>query len=126
MKVLWEKESGWYWIDSQGRDGYFATCRSALENYITEHGTRRRGIVMTITKLPPGTVTWHLGKKLDIAIGKTYSLNRNGTRTKVNVYIRDKDGELHHRIGDGRQMGNFHPIWINWKGKKVTIEELMK
>jgi len=80
---------------------------------------------MTITKLPPGTVTWHLGKKLDIAIGKTYSLNRNGTRTKVNVYIRDKDGELHHRIGDGRQMGNFHPIWINWKGKKVTIEELV-
>jgi hypothetical protein len=35
MKVIWdEKEPGWYWIDSQGKQGYFATCRSALEDYI--------------------------------------------------------------------------------------------
>jgi len=29
-------------------------------------------------------------------------------------------------MGDGQQIGNFHPIWVNWHGKKVNIEELAK
>ncbi len=79
-----------------------------------------------IKKLPPGNVSWHPGKKFDIALGEFYTLNAIGDRTKVDVFIRDKTGNIQYRVGDGRQIGNFHPIWINWNGEKVTIEEMLR
>jgi hypothetical protein len=29
-------------------------------------------------------------------------------------------------VGDGRQMGNFHPIWVSFRGKRITVEELLR
>jgi hypothetical protein len=49
-----------------------------------------------------------------------------GDRTKVDVFIRDHQGNIQYRVGDGRQIGNFHPIWISWNGEKVTIEEMLR
>lgn len=36
MKVIWDDKQGWYWIDSQGKQGYFSTCRNALKDYIAD------------------------------------------------------------------------------------------
>ncbi len=32
---------------------------------------------------------------------------------------------IHQRTGDAQMIGNFSPIWVNWKGKKIMIEELL-
>lgn len=82
---------------------------------------------MKIRKVPPGNVNWHLGTKFDVALGDIYKLNAMGDRTKIDVFIRDRtNGEIQYRIGDGRQIGNFHQVWINWNGEKVTIEEMLR
>ena len=81
---------------------------------------------MRIKKVPPGDVRWHEGNKYDIALGEIYTLNAMGDRTKVDVFIRDHQGNIQYRVGDGRQIGNFHPVWINWNGEKVTVEEMLR
>ena len=81
---------------------------------------------MRIEKVPPGDVRWHEGNKYDIALGEIYTLNAMGDRTKVDVFIRDHQGNIQYRVGDGRQIGNFHPIWISWNGEKVTIEKMLR
>ena len=81
---------------------------------------------MRIGKVPPGDVRWHKGNKYDIALGEIYTLNAMGDRTKVDVFIRDHQGNIQYRVGDGRQIGNFHPVWISWNGEKVTIEEMLR
>lgn len=53
--------------------------------------------------------------------------NADWTRGKVTVFIRDKiDGKIHQRTGDAQMIGNFSPIFINWKGKKVQVEQLLQ
>jgi hypothetical protein len=59
------------------------------------------------------------------ALGKTFNLDQAGNHTRSEVFITDNQGKVHKRVGDGRQIGNFHPIFINWKGKKTTVEELL-
>ena len=68
---------------------------------------------MRIKKVPPGDVRWHEGNKYDIALGEIYTLIAMGDRTKVDVFIRDHQGNIQYRVGDGRQIGNFHPVWIS-------------
>ena len=80
---------------------------------------------MEIKKLPPGKIIWHLGEKYDIAIGECHVLNATGDRTKIDVFIRDRKGNIQYRVGAGRQIGNFHPVWISWNGEKVTVEEML-
>lgn len=80
---------------------------------------------MKIKKLP-GNVNWHRGQQFDIALGKVYTLNATGDRTKIDVFIRDRRGNIQYRVGDGRQFGNFHPVWISWNGEKVAIEEMLR
>ena len=82
---------------------------------------------MLIKKVPSGNVNWHIGNQYDIALGEIYTLNAIGSRTKVDVFIRNRtSGEIQYRVGDGRQIGNFHPIWISWNGEKVTVEEMLR
>lgn len=59
-----------------------------------------------------------------VAIGKVSQLSEN--RTKVDVFIRSPTGNVSYRVGDGRQMGNFHPIWVSFRGKRITVEELLR
>jgi len=81
---------------------------------------------MRINKVTSGDVNWHEGNKYDIALGKIYTLNAMGDRTKVDVFIRDRQGNIQYRVGDGRQIGNFHPVWVSWNGERVTVEEMLK
>lgn len=81
---------------------------------------------MSTKKISPGNVNWHIGNQYDIALGEIYTLNAMGSRTKVDVFIRDKNGKIQHRVGNGQQIGNFHPVWVNWNGEKVTIEEMLR
>ena len=82
---------------------------------------------MLITKVPPSSVNWHQGIRYDVALGEMYTLNASGDRTKVDVYIRNrKSGKIDFRVGDGRQIGNLHPVLINWNGEKVSVEELLR
>ncbi len=58
-------------------------------------------------------------------IGRVYNLDQAGNHTRSEVFITDNKGKVHKRIGDGRQIGNFHPIFINWQGEKITVEALL-
>ena len=79
---------------------------------------------MIIRKVPPGGARWHAGERYMVAIGKVSQLSEN--RTKVDVFIRSPNGNVSYRVGDGRQMGNFHPIWVSFRGKRITVEELLR
>jgi len=70
---------------------------------------------------------WHNnGGKYSIKTGDIRQLDQGGYKYRVNVWVKDnKTGKIEKRIGDGRSMGNFTPIWINWKGKSVQIEQLL-
>ena len=62
-----------------------------------------------------------------IVINDIKYLNQAESRSRCKVQILDQlTGRLYKRMGDGQQIGNFHPIWVNWHGKKVNIEELAK
>ena len=64
--------------------------------------------------------------KFKFELGKIHSYDQGGYHTRVEVFITDKlTGRKYKRIGDGRQIGNFHPIWINWGGKKIQLERLL-
>jgi len=69
---------------------------------------------------------WHPGNTFDVLLGKSRYKNNTWTRSRVKILIRSKpSGRIMERIGDGRQVGNFYPIWINWGGQKITVEKLL-
>ena len=77
----------------------------------------------------PKPTRWHEGERYDISVANNLLYTNNeGSRGKVTVFIRDKweGNKIHQRTGDAQMIGNFSPIWINWKGKKVTIEDMLK
>lgn len=63
-------------------------------------------------------------------------LNQEQTRARCTVLIRERGHPTHFshlppgkavkRIGDCRMMGNFSPIWVNWKGKSIQLEKLLQ
>lgn len=60
-----------------------------------------------------------------IKLGEFYNLDQAGYRTIGKVYIHDKKTNIVYvRRGRGRQIGNFHPIWIEFFGKEIQIESL--
>lgn len=62
-----------------------------------------------------------------ITIYDTVNLDQAGYHTRSKVIIFDnKLGQTFTRMGDGHQIGNFHPIYVNWRGSKIPIEELSK
>lgn len=63
--------------------------------------------------------------RYSIKLGQFYYTDRAGYSTVGRVYIKDNlTNKVYLRRGEGRQIGNFHPIWVNWNGKKEQIESL--
>ncbi len=51
----------------------------------------------------------------------------NYQKSRVDVQIQDTmTGKIEQRIGYGEQMGNFHPVWVNWKGRKIQTTVLLR
>lgn len=70
---------------------------------------------------------WYQGQRYDVALGNPRYYDQGQYHSRVPVYIRDnKTGKIIERVGDGRQIGNFHPVWVNWNGKKVQVEKLLE
>jgi hypothetical protein len=66
------------------------------------------------------------GGRYKVALGDSRFYDQGGYHTRVPVFIMDKKtGQLIKRVGDGRQMGNFHPVWVNMGGKQITVEKLL-
>ena len=68
---------------------------------------------------------WHEGMNCAIRVQH----NTNDTYPRdfyVAVQIMDFDGHIHTRRGHGKFIGNFAPIWVNWKGKKHQVETLLR
>ena len=54
------------------------------------------------------------------------NLDQAGNHTRIEVQITDEDtGKKFKRIGDGRSIGNFHPVWVHWHGKSQLLEKLI-
>lgn len=70
---------------------------------------------------------WHdYGGRYRIRLGRSLNYDQGGYHTRVPVQIMDtRTGKVEERVGDGRQIGNFHPVWINWRGKKIQVEKLL-
>lgn len=66
---------------------------------------------------------WHTGELLDIRIGQSIPLSEY--RFRIPVQIREGD-KISDRVGIGKLIGNFSPIWINWKGKNLQLTELLR
>jgi len=63
---------------------------------------------------------------LSVSIASVQCLDLAGNHTRMEVFITDEDtGKVFKRIGDGRSIGNFHPIWVNWHGKRQLLECLI-
>jgi len=68
------------------------------------------------------------GGKYEVAVVAVDYLNQDGSRFRCNVYIRERKerGKVEKRVGDGRLIGNFSPIWVNWRGKSIQLEKLLE
>jgi hypothetical protein len=63
--------------------------------------------------------------RYSIKLGQFYYIDQAGYSTTGRVYIKDNiTNKVYVRRGEGRQIGNFHPIFINFNGKKEQIESL--
>ncbi len=70
---------------------------------------------------------WHEGDRYNIRLGSSLFYDEGGYHTRNEVEILDKKtSKVHFRVGDGHQIGNFHPIWVNFEGKKITVEQLLR
>ena len=70
---------------------------------------------------------WHEGERYDISVGDARWYDQGQYHGRAPVWIRDrKTGIIVKRVGDVRIIGNFSPIWVNWKGKSIQIEELLR
>jgi hypothetical protein len=45
---------------------------------------------------------------------------------KCIVQIKDATGKVHSLRGNGKFIGNFSPIWVDWKGKSHQLTELLR
>jgi len=87
----------------------------------------RLGRVTGFNEPMPKNKSWHKGERYDILMGNALFYDQGGYHTRIPVWIRDNvTGEIVKRVGDGRQIGNWHPVTINWKGKKVDVEDMLK
>ena len=70
---------------------------------------------------------WHIGdSRYDARVGNALYLDEGQYHGKVPVEIRDKEtGVIYQRTGDMKVVGNFTPIWVNFKGKKVLLHLLI-
>lgn len=76
----------------------------------------------------PGKANWHSGVAYDVGVSDNMLYtNSTGSMGKMTVFIRERaTGKISQRTGISEQIGNFGVIWINWKGKKITAEKLLK
>jgi hypothetical protein len=80
---------------------------------------------MVIKDKFPKNPHWHHGEKYDICMGDSLFYDQGGYHTRVPVWIKDNyTGKIILRIGDGKQIGNFHPVWVKINGKEITVEKL--
>ena len=48
-----------------------------------------------------------------VKLGEIQYYDQGGYHTRVEVEIKNKKTQqIYKRIGDGKQIGNFHPIWV--------------
>lgn len=68
---------------------------------------------------------WYEGPEYNVRIGEVFWRGESEQTGRVDVEVLDKaTGQVHSRTGLVKMIGNFSPIWINWKGKKVLVEDL--
>ena len=86
----------------------------------------------TFTK-PDGWGEWHEGNAFDVRLGAVHNYDQGGYHTRVEVQIREhKTGVTHFRVGDGKQIGNFHPIWVRVRSilpgqtEPIQVETLLR
>lgn len=66
--------------------------------------------------------TYH-GNSLTIMVEySTRDTYPNNFRLHVRII---ENGRTYNRVGYGKFIGNFSPIWVNWKGKRTQIEILL-
>jgi len=65
--------------------------------------------------------------KYKVELGQVYYLDQAQNHARIVVTITDKlTGKIHNRIGDGRAIGNYFPVFINWKGEKIQLTQLLE
>lgn len=70
---------------------------------------------------------WHEGERYKIRVGDVLYYDQGQYHGRAPVEILDKvDNVIHKRVGDVRIIGNFSPIWVSWKGKRIQIEVLLR
>jgi len=76
----------------------------------------------------PEDCSWYDGVAYDVGIANNMLYtNSTGSKGKVTVFIRSKEtGKIVQRTGICEQCGNFGYITINWKGKKLSSEDILK
>jgi hypothetical protein len=84
------------------------------------------GIGMGAIGPPLGDMPWHEGERYSVRVGDVYWLDQGQYHGVADVEIRDNvTGDIFQRRGDVKIIGNFSPIWVNFKGNKILIEELV-
>lgn len=76
---------------------------------------------------PMGDKPWVQGERYSVRVGDVYWLDQGQYHGVADVEIRDNvTGDIFARRGDVKIIGNFSPIWVNFRGNKVLIEELVR
>lgn len=71
---------------------------------------------------------WYEGVAYDVGIANNMLYtNASWTKGKVTVFIKSNlTGEIVQRTGIAVQVSNWGYIEVNWKGKKITTDDLLK
>jgi len=73
---------------------------------------------MATVRLPQNP-NWHRGERYDVCFGSTHG-------SRVAVFIKDnQDGQVYRRSGTSRQIGNYAPVFVRWKGRLINVEKLL-
>lgn len=76
----------------------------------------------------PNDANWYDGIAYDVGVANNMLYTSGtGAKGKVTVFVRtNKTQKVDQRTGIWEMCGNFGYITINWKGKKITVEDLLK
>jgi hypothetical protein len=75
---------------------------------------------------PLGDTPWIQGERYSVRVGEVYWLDQGQYHGVADVEIRDNvTEETFARRGDVKLIGNFSPIWVNFRGNKILIEQLV-
>lgn len=70
---------------------------------------------------------WHQGEIYDVRVGEVLWYNQEESRGRAEVQIRDKvSGLIFDRVGEVKIVGNFSPTWVNFRGNRLQLEEILR